>query len=261
MWSVYAQNCWTAEPLTEPVVDPEIRQDVPHEQVHEAIVPANQEQDGTRDEQAQIGEPDQWLVLLLIQRTAGVEVVDATVAVLAPCTLAFWLLLVVIVASGVGEQVRRPAEQLLQNEVARSVDGCLFQQVVHLFQHHATASGMLFPGAWAEHHIPLEVAGGFVVLAVADLPAEVRDQQRRVAEPSYGVVQGLARRERLVAALMCQNPQTGTDTALNESVARPQTSSQGHRRYILWCAIRVEGVKCRAEHSDIPGHVAQTLHG
>jgi len=46
-----------------------------------------------------------------------------------------------------------------------------------------------------------------------------------MADPSDSIVEGLARGERLVAALVRQHPQTGTEQTLHEGVQTPKSSS------------------------------------
>lgn len=74
------------------------------------------------------------------------------------------------------------------------------------------------------------MASGFVVLAMGDLPGKVGDQKSRVADPAHGVVQDLAGRERLVSALVSQDPQSGAKEALDNSIQKPETSSERSRR-------------------------------
>lgn len=92
---------------------------------------------------------------------------------------------------------------------------------MHFVEDVSHPAGVLFSGSRVKHHITLNVAGGLVVLAMADLPAEVRYQQRGMAEPAHGVVQRLAWRERLMAALVCQDPQSSAKETLHDSVDGP----------------------------------------
>lgn len=92
---------------------------------------------------------------------------------------------------------------------------------MHLVQQHAALSGVLLTSAGHEDHVALHVARGLVVLAVADLPAEVRDEQSGVQEPADGVIERLAGREGLMAALVCNHPQTGAEQALGKGVPGP----------------------------------------
>ena len=225
------------------MVHPEIRQDVPHQEIGPAVASPDQEEDRGGDQKAKIREKNEFLVLLLVQGTAGQEVVDATITILASCALALRLLLVVVVASHISEEVHRPAADLLGDQCGGGIDRGVLQQLVHLLEDIAHLRSMLVAGAWAEDHIPLQVAGGLVVLAMADLPAEVRDEECRMADPTDGVVERLAWRERLVTTLVCQHPQSRAEETLSEGVASPESGSEGHRRYILGCAVCVEAVE------------------
>lgn len=109
--------------LTEPVVNPKIWQNIPHQQVGQAICLANEEERGAGEQQAKVGKQNQTLVPLLVQGTARVEVVDAAVTVLAANAFAFGLARMIVVASDVGDQVVRPSEQLLGDELSGGVDG------------------------------------------------------------------------------------------------------------------------------------------
>ena len=143
------------------------------------------------------------LVLLLIQRAAWQEMVDATIAVLLANAFAFGLLGVVVVAGQVLNQIQRPAGKLLSQERGSGVYWRLLHQLMHLMHEIAHLGGMLLTSARYEDHVTLQVTGGLVVLAMADLPAEVWHKQSRVTEPTYGVVQRLAWREGLVTTLVC----------------------------------------------------------
>ena len=79
------------------------------------------------------------------------------------------------------------------------------------------------------------MAGCLVVLAMADLPREVWNQKNAVTEEAGDVVECFGWRERLVAALMSHDPQTGTDRTLHEGVDAPESESKIITRNILWC--------------------------
>ena len=142
------------------------------------------------------------LILPLVQRALRVEVVDTAITILLTDTLAFRLLLVIVVASHVCEQIHWPASKLLPDHVGCGVDWSLFEKLVHLMQNKAEPSGLVLTSARREDHISLHMAGGFVVLAMADLPAEVWDEQSRVDNPTDGVVESLAWREGLMTTFM-----------------------------------------------------------
>lgn len=66
------------------------------------------------------------LILLLVERTPRIEMVDATIAILPVDTLALDLLMMVVMASYVGQKIRWPATNLLLNERSGGVDWSLF---------------------------------------------------------------------------------------------------------------------------------------
>jgi hypothetical protein len=210
--------------LTQPVVDPEPGNDVPNEDSLEAVDLANESEDGESDGKTKVTEEDQLLVLALVERAVGKEMRDAAAKAVEPAdTLALGLLVVVAVASDVEEEVHGPATNLLAKHVESGVDGSLLEELVHLVDGSASAGSEDLASLRHENHVALHVASGLVVLAVADLPGEVRDEESRVAEPTDKVVQGLAVRERLVTALVGKNPETGTNETLDDGVDSPET--------------------------------------
>lgn len=215
--------------LTEPVVHPQIRDAVPHQQVEPAVVGSDIVQSSAHEKQAQVTQRDELGVLGLVQRARRVEVVDtAEPAVGLALAAALGLLLVVVVAGNVGEQVHGPAKQLLQDEVRGGQNGSVLHELTELVNGLAHARGILITGLGNEHHVAGQVTGGLVVLAVGDLPREVWNKQERVADPPHSVVQDLGRRESLVAALVGQHPDTGTKQTLNNGVQCPKGNTGRH---------------------------------
>lgn len=158
------------------MVHPQVWEDVPDQKILEAIGAAHKSENGHGDGKTQVRQQDEMLVFLLVQWTAGQEVVDATIAVLLSHTLTLRLLLVVVVTRHILEQVQRPSCKLLAQEHGCGVDGGLFEQLMHLVEAGAHSGGVLLSGAWQEDHITLHVSSRLVVLAMTDLPAEVGDQ-------------------------------------------------------------------------------------
>ena len=134
--------------LTEPVINPEIWQSIPDQQIGPAEGATEVEQDGASQKEPKVGQQNQTLVLLLIQRAERVEVVDATITVLATDALTFRLLMMVVVASDIHDEIQRPSEDLLGNEVSCGEDWSLFEKLVHLVHEPAHFRGMLIPRAW-----------------------------------------------------------------------------------------------------------------
>ena len=57
------------------------------------------------------------------------------------------------------------------------------------------ASGILLTRPGYKDHVPLHVSGRLVMLAVADLPREIRHQQGRMGQPADAIVERLRGRE------------------------------------------------------------------
>lgn len=239
------------------MVHPEVREDVPHSQIPPAEVLAYERKDAASDQKTQVRQQDQLLVLALIKRRAGQEMVDASIAVLAALALALSLTLMLVMTCNVAQQIPWPTDQLLANQHGSGVQRRLLHQLMHLMEDVAHAARMLLARARQENHVTLHVAGGFVVLSVADLPAEVRDQKSRVSEPANGVVEGFGGREGLVTALVRQDPQAGAEKALEESIASPQSCAEGIRRHVGRRAVGVEEVESACHKCYIASDVAQ----
>lgn len=175
--------------LTKPVVDPEIGKEVPDEHVLPAEILAKSEQDGSNNGEAKIAEKNELGILGLVKRRIRVEMIDtATEAILPVLAAAFRLTLVEVVTGDVGKQVQRPSDQLLADQVDHGSDGSLLGQLVKLVGESTDARGVDLAGLGHEDHVTLEMTGGLVMLAVGNLPGEVRHQERRVEDPANGVV-------------------------------------------------------------------------
>lgn len=116
------------------MVHPQVWNNVPYQEVLEAIRAADKSEDRHSDRKTEVGQEDEVLVLLLVQWAAWQEVVNTTITILSADTLAFRLLLMVVVASDVLEQVQWPARELLPNKMGRSEDWSLLEQLVHLVE-------------------------------------------------------------------------------------------------------------------------------
>lgn len=212
----------------EPVVDPDVGEEVPDEEVLEAEVLVDEVKGSAGQSETDVRQEDQLLVLALVQRTGGVEVVDTTEpAVALALTLALGLLVVVDVAGDVGDKVQRPAEELLKDHMGSGSDGSLLHQLRELVDSMADSASVNLTSLGEEDHVALHVTGGLVVLAVRDLPREVGDEESRVENPANGVVKSLGGREGLVTTLVGNDPETGTEQALEDGVEGPETSSNG----------------------------------
>lgn len=247
-----------AKSLTKPVVDPKVWDDVPNEKVGHAKVLANQVENANSDHQAEIAEQDELLVLLLVQRAGREEVVDAARETVGlACTLALNLLVVVVVASDVGDEVHEPAAKLLGNHVGGSGNRGLLDELGKLVDHLADSGGVDFAGLGDKDHVALHVASGLVVLAVGDLPGEVRDEQCRVEDPANRVVEGLGGGKGLVAALVGNDPEAGAEETLHDRVESPEAGSDGRRGNVLGSNIVVGEVEGGGDADYVAGNVGK----
>lgn len=184
-----------------------------------------------------------------------VHAAEIPIGLALPAT--FGLTLMVIVARDVGGQIHEPSEQLLEDQADSSQNGGLLHQLAQLVHSLSHTRSKLFSGLGDKNHITAQVAGSLVMLAVGNLPREVRNQQERVAEPANGIIQDLVRRERLVTALVSQDPQTSTKQTLNNSVQRPQDNPGRHGGHSFRGHIVVEEVEDAGQGGQIAGHIVQ----
>ena len=202
-----------------PVVDPKVRKKVPDCHIGEAEFLSQGVESKASDGDTEVGQENQFSVLGLIERAAGIEVVDtAEKTVFLALATTFGLLLVLVMTGDVCDQVKRPAEELLANQVQNSGDWSFLGQFMKLVKHVAHARAELLAVFRYEDHIALHVTGSLVVLAVGDFPREIWDEQCRVADPTNCVIENLGGGERLVTAFMCQNPDTSGNHTLNNCV-------------------------------------------
>lgn len=160
----------------EPVVHPHVWKEVPHKHVGGAIGLGEVDESSHGDTDTDIREDDGEGVTVLVERAARIKVVDATAeSVLLALSTALTMLLVVVMAGNVGEEVVPPTNGLLTDQVDQSKDRGLLSQLGKLVNHLAETAGLLLAGAGQENHVALHVSGSLVVLRVGELPAEVRD--------------------------------------------------------------------------------------
>lgn len=97
-----------------------------------------------------------------------------------------------------------------------------------------------------------------MVLAVGNLPREVWDKKSGVADPASCVVEDLRWGERLMTALVSQNPETGTKETLKDSVYSPKPSSDWGQRNVFWSDEFIEDHEGDCQTGDVPSNIAQT---
>lgn len=240
------------------MVNPEIWSKVPDGDVGESVGLTQLVEDGKDNHKSNVADDDPFCVLGFIQGAGGVEVVDTvTEAVLLSLSSALTLAFVEVMSSNVHEQVHGPTSQLLANGMEQGGKRSLLGQLVDFVDGFANTAGVFSSGLWHKDHVALHVASGFVVLAVRDLPGEVRDEQGGVADQTDSVVEDLGGGERLMTALVSQNPQAGAEKTLNKGIDEPQGGAGWGERHILWCDELVEEGKGDAYAGNITEHVEE----
>lgn len=153
------------------MVDPQVRQKIPDKQILEAKGLADKGERGDSESNAEIGEEDEVLVLVLVQWAGWDKVVDATAnAVFLANTLALRLAIVVIVSGNVGQDVHGPSNQLLTDEMDQARDWCLLGQLIQFVGSLSESCSIGFASLRNEDHVALHVTSGLVMFAVGDLP-------------------------------------------------------------------------------------------
>ena len=102
------------------------------------------------------------------------------------------------------------------------------------------------------------MTSGFVMLAMGDLPGEIWDKQSRVAYPAHGVVEDFAWRERLMAALMSQDPQTSAKETLHEGVGRPEPGPERCGGNVFRCDESICEIEYGGYRRHIPNDISQS---
>lgn len=131
-------------------------------------------------------------------------------------------------------------------------------QLVKFVDELSNTAGVLLASLWNENHVTFHVSCGFVVLAVGNLPGEIWDKQGRVADPASCVVENLRRGERLMAALVSENPKASTEETLNDSVYSPEPGANWSRRNVFWGNEFIEEHKGDCKTGDVSSNIAQT---
>lgn len=202
--------------LTNPVVHPEVGDHVVENHVPATDHLSANNEEGNHGSNASIAEHDQWQLLLLEERAvlAKVEVRDLRDS------------LVVLLSSQVGEEVSWPAEKLVLDADPQSDNWGVLSEVgqLHGLNLGVLALVRLDPAltlVWHESSILVDVASSLVVGAVADAPAVEGNEEEGVHDQAHDIVEALVLAEGTVSALVCQNPDTGEDEALEDRVGCP----------------------------------------
>lgn len=127
--------------------------------------------------------------------------------------------------TGVGQDVRRPAEHLVEDERAHCDNGRVGRVVVnHLLEQRGLEFGGLDLRSARGHKysVLLHVVVVAVVACVGELPAEEGNQQHAVEDPASDGVDGEIGRKRIMAAVVGEDPKTREEASLDEAVQEPE---------------------------------------
>lgn len=166
-----------------------------------------------------------------------------------------------VMSRDIGAHVQEPTRKLLSDHMSCRHDGRLLHELAQFVGVVTKLRGVLFAGLGHEDHVSLQMASGFVVFAVGNLPREIRDEQGGVANPPNRVVQPLRGRKGLMSTFVGQDPKTRAKASLYKGICRPQNGAQGGRRDIFRSQVRVEEVEREGEGSNVAGHIAQAPDG
>lgn len=237
----------------EVVVDTEVGDNVEKEDLEGRAHLAPHNKTANDEEETNVRDNNVPELALLEDDRGGLEVVG-------PCG-------VVLLARGVHDEVKRPAEELVEDEVVERGNGGLAEGLGKL----SLAPGgdvdtrlvlldllgwvaELLTGAGNKHLVTGKVTSGGVVTAVRDTPRVVWDENERVEDPTDSVVDCLGRRVGLVTTLVCNDPDTGEEVGLHDPVADPESGTG-----------KLEGsvaqVEAAEERLDVESTVAESGNG
>lgn len=98
-------------------------------------------------------------------------------AIFLSLAAALRLTIMVIMASCVDGNVQKPPKELLPNQVQCSKDWSFLGQFSELVSKFPHASRINLTTLRNVHHIALDIACGLVMLAMGDLPREIRHEE------------------------------------------------------------------------------------
>ena len=209
--------------LTQPVVHPEVGDDVSHREHKRAVLHADRRQSEYSGEETDIAQYDQVAVFLIIDWAVWVEVVDFTTKPIPLTdTTAVGGVFVVIVAGDVCANVHDPAKGLLSEQAHCGHYWGLLPNLGHFMYQPAYLGCILVPSCWYKHLVPFEMACRLVMLAVRDLPREIRNPERRMQDEADGIVQCFRFGKCLVTTFVSDDPHARHDEALNDGEDSPE---------------------------------------
>ena len=208
---------------TQPIVDPKVGNDVSHREDKRAVLHADRRQSKSRRKETDIAQHDQVAVFLIIDRAVWVEMVDFTAkSIPLTDTAAVGSVFVVIVAGDVCGNVHDPAQCLLSEQRYCGHYWGLLPNLRHFVYQSADPGCILVPSYWYKDLVTFEMACRLVMLAVRDLPGEVRDTECGMQNETDSIVQRLRFGKCLVATFVSNDPHARHDEALDDGEDSPE---------------------------------------
>lgn len=163
--------------------------------------------------------------------------------------------------TSVDKNVRGPANKLVEKKGSESDNGRVSGGVVDELGNNAGLGLdlllVLVLAGGDENGVALHVVVEAVVTSVGELPAEEGHQKGAVEEPAGDGVDGEVGGERVVAALVRQDPDTGEEQSLDETVDGPERDLHAQRGVHL--GEKGGGVEERANDDEIPDNVGERV--
>lgn len=78
-----------------------------------------------------------------------------------------------------------------------------------------------------------------------------------MADPTNSIVEDLGRRESLMTAFVCHDPESGAEKTLHKGVQSPQSRAEVHIGHGFWSHIIVEDIEGCAKQEEISGDIRQ----
>lgn len=159
--------------------------------------------------------------------------------------------------TGVDKNVRGPAQKLMEEKGTNGEDWGVGCGVVGQLPPDAGLGGLLELGLAGrdEDSVTLHVVVESVVARVGKLPAEKGNKQEAVKEPACHGIDPEVGGERIVTALVGENPDTGEEKTLDKAVKRPERSLDTQRR--IKTSEKCGAVEETANDDEIPHNVGE----
>jgi hypothetical protein len=242
---------------TNPVVHPEVRQTVGKRHSPAANIGRCRVQRGHGEEESDVAQGDERRLANCENAGSGVQMGLLVAGRVKTAALDH----AVHTGASVGQNVCRPAQNLVENKSGDLNNRGVGIRVVHNLRHNGWLLGAALNFGLAVRHengVFLHVVVVTVMTCVAELPAEKRHHQHAVQGPAGERVDSEVVRERVVTAVVGKNPETSKNASCNETVQSPQGHGNEQRRVELReldC-----GIEETAQENEVANNVGERPH-